>query len=111
MRHGIGKCRRVYTSPTLGTSHAALAVGKTLYHLFALALDLPETYFEDKVWMVLLTCLSTNLVASDRFQTKESVHDMRTVRYPPQTDPVDDRMVGLGAHTEYFILLYTRIYD
>lgn len=61
--------------------HAALAVGKVLYRLFALALDLPETYFDDK--------------------TKESAHDMRTIHYPPQTGPVDDRIVGLGAHTDF----------
>ena len=30
-------------------SHAALDVGKKLFSLFALALDLPETYFDDKV--------------------------------------------------------------
>ncbi|KIM64726.1 hypothetical protein SCLCIDRAFT_1165301, partial [Scleroderma citrinum Foug A] len=29
--------------------HEALAVGKVLHRLFALALDLPETYFDDKV--------------------------------------------------------------
>jgi len=32
-----------------GTSHAAMGVGRLLFHLFALALDLPETYFDDKV--------------------------------------------------------------
>ena len=30
----------------------------------------------------------------------ESAHDMRAMHYPPQTGPVDDRIVGLGAHTE-----------
>jgi len=30
-------------------SHAALAVGHKLFCLFALALDLPEIYFNDKV--------------------------------------------------------------
>ena len=32
-----------------GTSHAAMGVGRLLFHLFSLALDLPETYFDDKV--------------------------------------------------------------
>ena len=32
-----------------GTSHVALGVGRLLFRLFALALDLPETYFDDKV--------------------------------------------------------------
>ena len=31
------------------SSHAALNVGKVLFPLFALALGLPETYFDDKV--------------------------------------------------------------
>ena len=30
-------------------SHAAVAVGKALFPLFALALDLPEDFFDDKV--------------------------------------------------------------
>jgi len=34
---------------TFGTSHAAVDVGRLLFRLFALALDLPETYFDDKV--------------------------------------------------------------
>ena len=33
----------------LGLSHAAASVGKSLFRLLALALDLPETYFDDKV--------------------------------------------------------------
>ncbi len=30
-------------------SHAAVSLGKNLFPLFALALDLPENFFEDKV--------------------------------------------------------------
>lgn len=30
-------------------SHAAVAVGRILFPLFALSLDLPERYFDDKV--------------------------------------------------------------
>ena len=30
-------------------SHAAVGVGKLLFPIFALALDLPEDYFDDKV--------------------------------------------------------------
>ena len=26
---------------------------------------------------------------------------MRILHYPPQTGPVDDRVIGIGAHTEY----------
>lgn len=38
-------------------SHAALAVGKKLFCLFALALDLPETYFNDKVGVCTALCV------------------------------------------------------
>ncbi|KIM64761.1 hypothetical protein SCLCIDRAFT_114441, partial [Scleroderma citrinum Foug A] len=40
--------RQVYTS-----RHTARAVGKVLYRLFALDLDLPETYFDDKYVTIL----------------------------------------------------------
>ena len=33
----------------LRDSHAALGVGRLMFPLFALALGLPETFFEDKV--------------------------------------------------------------
>lgn len=32
-------------------SHAAVALGKKLFPLFALALDLPEDFFDDKVYL------------------------------------------------------------
>lgn len=31
-------------------SHAAVSLGRKLFPLFALALDLPENFFDDKVW-------------------------------------------------------------
>ncbi|KAL4072127.1 hypothetical protein J3A83DRAFT_4239204 [Scleroderma citrinum] len=61
--------------------HAAVGVGRMLYRLFALALDLPETYFDDK--------------------TNDLATNMRTLHYPPQTGPVNDGIVGLGAHTDF----------
>ncbi|KAH8822596.1 hypothetical protein DL96DRAFT_1618403 [Flagelloscypha sp. PMI_526] len=61
--------------------HAALKLGKSLFPLFALALDLPETFFDDK--------------------TKNSAALMRLLFYPPQTGPVDDRIMGIGAHTDW----------
>ncbi|KIJ62983.1 hypothetical protein HYDPIDRAFT_114132 [Hydnomerulius pinastri MD-312] len=61
--------------------HAVFAVGEALYPLFALALDLPETYFDDK--------------------TRRSAPIMRPLHYPPQDGPVDDRAVGIGAHTDF----------
>ncbi|KAI6163285.1 hypothetical protein EDD17DRAFT_1756249 [Pisolithus thermaeus] len=61
--------------------HAAIGVGKVLFRLFALALDLPETYFDDK--------------------TRNPAAIMRTLHYPPQTGLQDDRIVGIGAHTDF----------
>lgn len=61
--------------------HAAVGVGKVLFHLFALALDLPETYFDDK--------------------TKNCSATMRFHHYPPQTGPEDDGIVGIGAHSDF----------
>lgn len=59
----------------------AIRLGRSLFPLFALALDLPENYFEDK--------------------TKEAAAIMRVLHYPPQTGPHDDRVVGIGAHTDF----------
>ncbi|KDQ49234.1 hypothetical protein JAAARDRAFT_43023 [Jaapia argillacea MUCL 33604] len=61
--------------------HAAVNLGKSLFPLFALALDLPADFFEDK--------------------TKNSAALMRVLHYPPQTGPVDDRVIGIGAHTDW----------
>ncbi|BGP15049.1 hypothetical protein JCM10213_002806 [Rhodosporidiobolus nylandii] len=58
-----------------------MALGKRLFPIFALALDLPETYFDDKL---------TN---------PGSV--MRLLHYPPQFGPVDLAEIGIGAHTDY----------
>ncbi|KAF9533183.1 hypothetical protein CPB83DRAFT_758302 [Crepidotus variabilis] len=66
--------------------HRALHVGKRLFPLFALALDLPENYFNDK--------------------TTKPAAIMRLLHYPPQ-DPTsfekdpEGRQIGIGAHTEY----------
>ncbi|THH06141.1 hypothetical protein EW145_g4286 [Phellinidium pouzarii] len=59
---------------------AAVSFGKTLFPLFAIALDLPEDFFDDK--------------------TREAAAIMRILHYPPQTGPHDDRTFGTGAHTE-----------
>jgi isopenicillin N synthase-like dioxygenase len=61
--------------------HAAVRLGKSLFPLFALALGLPSTYFDDK--------------------TRKSAAIMRLLHYPPQTGTVDDRIVGIGAHTDF----------
>ncbi|KAI0671179.1 Clavaminate synthase-like protein [Trametes maxima] len=61
--------------------HAAVDLGRKLFPLFALALDLPENFFDDK--------------------TKNAAAIMRVLHYPPQTGPVDDRVIGIGAHTDF----------
>ncbi|EGN97900.1 hypothetical protein SERLA73DRAFT_74151 [Serpula lacrymans var. lacrymans S7.3] len=70
-----------FREAVLNYYHAAVKLGKSLFPLFALALDLPETFFDDK--------------------TKNSAAIMRTLHYPPQTGPVDDRIIGIGAHTDW----------
>ncbi|THG99102.1 hypothetical protein EW026_g3196 [Hermanssonia centrifuga] len=60
--------------------HAAVELGRKLFPLFALALDLSEDFFEDK--------------------TRNAAALMRVLHYPPQTGPVDNRVIGIGAHTE-----------
>lgn len=61
-------------------SHAAVELGRKLFPLFALALDLDYDFFEDK--------------------TKNSAAIMNMLYYPPQTGPVNDKVIGTGAHTE-----------
>ena len=61
-------------------SHAAVELGRKLFPLFALALDLGDDFFEDK--------------------TKSSAANMNMLHYPPQTGPVHDNVIGIGAHTE-----------
>lgn len=61
-------------------SHAAVELGRKLFPLFALALDLDDDFFEDK--------------------TKSSAANMNMLHYPPQTGPVNDKVIGIGAHTE-----------
>ncbi|KAH8104936.1 2OG-Fe oxygenase [Phellopilus nigrolimitatus] len=61
--------------------NAAVAFGRKLFPLFAIALDLPESFFDDK--------------------TQEAAAIMRVLHYPPQTGPHDDRVLGIGAHTDF----------
>ncbi|KAH0832404.1 2OG-Fe(II) oxygenase [Lanmaoa asiatica] len=69
--------------------HAAVNVGKVLFPLFALALDLPETYFDDKVGLA--CCNYSNSAAI-----------MKALHYPLQEGhpEIDDDTPGIGAHTE-----------
>ncbi len=77
-------------------SHAAVALGRKLFPLFALALNLPEDFFDDKVTQN-VSDLST---PDQKPQTKNAAALMRVLHYPPQSGPVDNRTVGIGAHTE-----------
>ncbi|KAH9850158.1 Clavaminate synthase-like protein [Lenzites betulinus] len=70
-----------FRESVLSYYHAAVKLGQKLFPLFALALDLPEDFFADK--------------------TKNAAALMRVLHYPPQTGPVDDRVIGIGAHTDF----------
>ncbi|KAF7422336.1 hypothetical protein PC9H_010492 [Pleurotus ostreatus] len=67
---------------------SALNLGRTLSPLFALALDLEEDFFTDK--------------------TRNSAAILRLLHYPPQEAKPADKVIGIGAHTDYecFTLLY-----
>ncbi|TFK48795.1 Clavaminate synthase-like protein [Heliocybe sulcata] len=60
-----------FREAVLSYYHAAVNLGKLLFPLFARALDLPETFFDDK--------------------TKNSAALMRVLHYPPQTPDVDEK--------------------
>ena len=66
-----------------------LTVGRRLFRGFALALDLPEDYFDDKI--------------------DKPMGQLRVVQYPPQPEPIDPRHIGVSAHTDYecFTILAT----
>jgi len=55
-----------------------------LFPLFALALNIDEHFFDDK--------------------TTKPAAIMRLLYYPPQTGPIDNRIEGIGAHTDYEVL-------
>uniref|UniRef100_A0A0W0GAF6 Fe2OG dioxygenase domain-containing protein n=1 Tax=Moniliophthora roreri TaxID=221103 RepID=A0A0W0GAF6_MONRR len=64
--------------------HAAVQLGRSLFPLFALALDLPENFFNDK--------------------TTKPAAIMRLLHYPPQNPTKmaeDGSVIGIGAHTDY----------
>lgn len=70
-----------FRNKVLNYYHSAILLGKILFPLFALALNLPETFFDDK--------------------TRNSAASMKLLHYPPQTGPLDDRVIGIGAHTDW----------
>ncbi|KZS93816.1 Clavaminate synthase-like protein [Sistotremastrum niveocremeum HHB9708] len=68
--------------------HALIEFGLSIFPLFALALGLPETFFDDK--------------------TTKPAALMRMLHYPPQKGITDNRVMGIGAHTDWecFTLLW-----
>jgi isopenicillin N synthase-like dioxygenase len=58
-----------------------LSLGRLLFHCFALALDLPETYFDDKI--------------------TKPMAQLRVLHYPPQVGAINPKHLGVGAHTDY----------
>jgi isopenicillin N synthase-like dioxygenase len=58
-----------------------LKLSGRLLHAFALALGLDETYFDGMVDKPLAT--------------------LRVLHYPPQFGEIDDRQIGIGAHSDY----------
>lgn len=73
-----------------------------MFPLFALALELPEDYFQDKASPQDITMFRLLIFT----QTKHSAAIMGVQHYPPQTGQVDDRVMGIGAHTESVIILH-----
>ncbi|KAL0064287.1 hypothetical protein AAF712_008731 [Marasmius tenuissimus] len=61
--------------------HAVVNLGKLLFPIFALALDIDEGFFDDK--------------------TRNSAALMRIIHYPDQTGPTDEGIIGIGAHTDW----------
>ncbi|GJE97659.1 2OG-Fe(II) oxygenase [Phanerochaete sordida] len=61
--------------------NAVVSLGKLMFPIFALALNLPEDFFADK--------------------TLKPAAILRLLYYPSQDGLVDDRIQGIGAHTDY----------
>ena len=62
--------------------HTAIrSLGAKIFQAFALALEIDEHFF-------------------DRLITKPMAH-MRVLHYPSQDGPIDDRQIGIGAHSDY----------
>ncbi|HVJ52709.1 MAG TPA: 2-oxoglutarate and iron-dependent oxygenase domain-containing protein [Aliidongia sp.] len=60
---------------------AVMGVGDQLFRAFALALDLPENFFVDKA--------------------RKPTSQLRLLHYPPNDLPMDNRNLGIGAHSDF----------
>ncbi|KAI3620777.1 2og-fe oxygenase [Moniliophthora roreri] len=70
--------------------HSLVDLGKLLFSIFALALNIEENFFEDKVDIACSFHLIRNSAAL-----------MRILHYPNQESSVDDGVLGIGAHTDW----------
>jgi len=70
-----------FREPVLSYYYSVVKLGLNLFPLFALALDLPENFFEDK--------------------TTKPAAIMRLLHYPPQSPMTLDDEIGIAAHTDY----------
>ncbi|KAE9396277.1 Clavaminate synthase-like protein [Gymnopus androsaceus JB14] len=70
-----------FKEPVLSYYHSVVQLGLKLFPIFALALDLPENFFDDK--------------------TTKPAAIMRLLHYPPQSPTsLDNESIGIGAHTD-----------
>ncbi|MAC81420.1 MAG: 2OG-Fe(II) oxygenase [Rhodobacteraceae bacterium] len=78
-----------FRDPLVAYHAAAQAVGRKIFRAFALALELPENFFLDKI-------------------TKPMAH-MRVLHYPDQNAAPGEKQIGIGAHSDYecFTILCT----
>jgi isopenicillin N synthase-like dioxygenase len=58
-----------------------IGLGKRLFRGFALALDLEEDWFDDRI--------------------SKPMGQLRVIHYPPQEGALDPKQIGIGAHTDY----------
>ncbi|KAG8773306.1 hypothetical protein FRC16_005421, partial [Serendipita sp. 398] len=83
-----GEDMKVFRRALLTYYHSAVKLGLRLFPLLALALDLPENFFDDKV-------------------TKPAAI-MRILHYPPQSGPVDDRF--FMTHSWYLVVAMRQVF-
>lgn len=56
-------------------------LGSKIFRAFAIALDLPEDFFSDKI--------------------TKPLAQLRILRYPSQEGAIDEKQIGIGAHSDY----------
>ena len=78
-----------FRAALLAYQRAALAFGADIFRAFALALELPEDHFAPMITKPLAMT--------------------RVLHYPPQTGAIDEKLIGIGAHSDYecFTILCT----